>query len=158
MVTGNGKKSVFDRPVVKVAPTVAKKVNAAEEAAREKLQVYGDFMLELERAQADLELAIEAQMPQKVRDAIRDLKDEFAAKLEGANANLEELKAEIRSLTLTVGHTVENGSWMAVCRAGSTTWNKDALEVYATLHPEILDYRKQGEPTVAITPKRRSAK
>lgn len=146
----NATKSVFDR-VAKKTP-IAKKIDAAEAAVMERLHTLSEWSTELERAKTDSELAIEAAMPQKVRDTIRGIRDEFATQEKAAQENLDELKLEIRELALRVGHTVSNENFMAVWRNGSVSWNKDGLDAYAQLHKELLEYRTEGEPSIAITP------
>jgi hypothetical protein len=44
----------------------------------------------------------------------------------------------------------------ALIMAPRVTWDNKAMQVYSTLHPEVLAYRKVGEPSVQI--RARSAK
>jgi hypothetical protein len=44
-----------------------------------------------------------------------------------------------------------NGTYLqALIVAPRITWDTKALQVYGTLHPEVLEYRRVGEPSVQI--------
>jgi hypothetical protein len=150
----NAKKiSVFDRPVVKKTPD-AKVLDANETLVLERLHTLTEYTDELEAAEAGLEAKIEELIPPKAREAIKAMREEFAPMLEGAEANIEELKATIKEIAVGIGHTVPNGRWQAVWAKPRQSWNNDKLEAYAAGgHPEVLDFREVGLPTVSIRPK-----
>lgn len=61
-----------------------------------------------------------------------------------------ELDEFIRSGVLTAEKTVKGGQLMAVFNQGRSTWDGKKLDGYAAAHPEILDFKKVGSPTVSI--------
>src|SRR5215831_16565150 len=59
-------------------------------------------------------------------------------------------EAAIKEQVLATGATAEGTYLQAIVVAPRITWDTKALNVYGTLHPEILAYRKVGEPSVTI--------
>ena len=48
------------------------------------------------------------------------------------------------------GESVKGNTLHAVFNKGRITWQDDKLQGYAVDHPDILTFRKEGEPSVAI--------
>lgn len=61
-----------------------------------------------------------------------------------------ELDAFIRAGVLAAEKTVKGEQLMAVFNQGRSTWDGKRLDGYAAAHPEILDFKKVGSPTVSI--------
>lgn len=61
-----------------------------------------------------------------------------------------DLDAFIRSGVLAAEKTVKGGQLMAVFNQGRSTWDGKKLDGYAAAHPEILDFKKVGSPTISI--------
>jgi hypothetical protein len=57
---------------------------------------------------------------------------------------------EIKSETLALGQTVKGTRLMVVWAKGRSSWDGKLLDGYAMDHPEILQAKKIGEPTVSI--------
>jgi hypothetical protein len=60
------------------------------------------------------------------------------------------VEAEIKGAVLEAGVTAQGPLLSAVWCEGRVTWEPRAMALYATLHPEVLAYRKQGQPYVLI--------
>ena len=49
-----------------------------------------------------------------------------------------------------MGETVKGDHLQAVWSKGRASWDDKALMGYTKAHPELLEFRKQGEPSVSI--------
>jgi hypothetical protein len=48
------------------------------------------------------------------------------------------------------GATVRGSYLMAVWSKGRVSWDDKGLSNYAQAHPDLLQYRKQGDPSISI--------
>lgn len=86
----------------------------------------------------------------EIRAQLDDIEAERTTALEAALAGAKELESEIRAGVAAFGTTVKGSHLMAVYGKGRVSWDDRALSGYAIDHPEILAFRKTGEPSVAI--------
>ena len=64
---------------------------------------------------------------------------------------IEERKDQIRKEILTRQVGAECRTLKVSYRKGAVRWDTKWLDGYSTAHPEILKYRKQGEPSVGFS-------
>lgn len=69
---------------------------------------------------------------------------------EAAQAGIDQLTAEIKEATKTYGATVKGSHLQAVWSKPRVTWDSQKLDGFSVAHPEILAFRKVGEPSVSI--------
>ena len=88
---------------------------------------------------------------------LADLRADFEllkAQFEATNCDLKQkisdLEAEIREEILKKGETVSTEKMSAIWVKGRITWDGKLLEGYSLAHPDILQARKIGEPTVSF--------
>jgi hypothetical protein len=92
---------------------------------------------------------------------LRNLSPDEAIRVQGIIAECREreaqLKAEItaqeaaiKEYVLATGATAHGTYLQAIIMAPRITWDTKSMAVYANLHPDVLAYRKVGEPTVQI--------
>ncbi len=60
------------------------------------------------------------------------------------------IEQQVRESVLNTRETVRGISLMVVYTKGRVTWDTKALDGYATGHPELLPFRKEGDPSVSI--------
>lgn len=107
------------------------------------------------QAQADL-LALDYQaqrdaaIPPEVRQTLADIDAEMQPAIEAARAGVDALTAEIKAAVLAHGATVKGERLQAVWAKGRVSWDTKALDGYAAGHPEIVPFRKEGDPSVSI--------
>jgi hypothetical protein len=75
---------------------------------------------------------------------------EFDEREAALKAEIAQREASIKELVLLTRATATGTYLQAVIVAPRVTWDTKALQVYSALHPEILPYRKVGEPSVTI--------
>jgi hypothetical protein len=78
---------------------------------------------------------------------------EYDPALETASGKLAALESEIKQATAEHGETVKGVYFMAVYSKPRVSWNTKALDGYAAGHPEILQFREEGKPSVSIRAK-----
>lgn len=114
------------------------------------LDQLADIQAQLDVLRLDKEAAISAAIPPEVLAEMDAIEHEFGQKAAAAQANADELAAAIRVAVLAHGATVKGARLQAVYSGGRITWDAKALDGYAVGHPEVLGFRKEGEPSVAI--------
>jgi hypothetical protein len=78
------------------------------------------------------------------------LEAEYKPLLEATEENITSLETEIKTDVLLFGESVQGGLYRAVYTKGRISWDGKGIEQYATSHPELLQYRKEGQPSVAL--------
>jgi hypothetical protein len=91
-----------------------------------------------------------AQLLKNIQAELDALDIELKPILEAAEENLLALENEIKTDVLLHGESVQAGSMRAVYTRGRVTWDSKGIEQYSSSHPELLRFRKQGEPTVSL--------
>lgn len=86
----------------------------------------------------------------EIKKAEADINTEFALKSEAVDENIAKLTAEIKADVLAGGATVKGTHMMAVWTKGRVSWDTKALDGVIALHPELAQFRKEGEPSVSI--------
>ncbi len=106
------------------------------------------------RAAADLtRMDFEAkrlEILKQVQAELDALDAEYSLLFESAEENLTALESEIKNDVLMHGESVQAGSYRAAYVQGRVSWDNDGMNQYAETHPDILQFRKQGQPTVMI--------
>ena len=63
---------------------------------------------------------------------------------------LRRWKAEIKNDVLLGGESVVTDVLQAIYVKGRVSWDNEGIDRYARLHPEVLKYRKEGQPSVSL--------
>jgi hypothetical protein len=116
----------------------------------EKLQRLAEVHAEREALEGQKQKLVEEVIPADVRSRLDDIEAEFAQKVQAAAATIETLEAEIKAETLAHGESVRAAGYQAVWTKGRQTWDSKGLSTYGEAHPEILQFRKEGDPSVSI--------
>ena len=98
--------------------------------------------MEYEARRADILKAVQAEL-----DA---LAEEFEPLIESANERIAVLESEVKRDVIEHGASVKAKFLHAVYVRGRISWDNKGLDGYATAHPEILTFRKEGEPSVSL--------
>src|SRR5262252_5129390 len=76
---------------------------------------------------------------QEFRDRETQLQQEIAA-----------TEAAVKAAVLKTGASAFGTHLQASIMAPRITWDKHGMAVYSALHPDVLDHRKVGEPSIQI--------
>lgn len=119
-------------------------------AIGEKLERLNDLHLQLEALDGEKQKLVDQILSPETKARLAEIEAEFAQKVEAASANIEALEAAIKADTLVLGETVRGAAFQAVWNKGRQTWDSKGLSTYAEANPEVLQFRKEGEPSVTL--------
>lgn len=118
-------------------------------AVKEKLDKLANLQERLAQVQDEKQKALDDIMA-PVLEAIKILEDQYQSRLAEIENDITFLDADIRSDVLQLRESVKGTFLHAVFSKGRVSWNDDKLLGYAIDHPEILEFRSESKPSVAI--------
>lgn len=89
-------------------------------------------------------------VPPEIKMALDKIDAEFNDKQMMVGKEIDEITTEIKYDVVNLGTTVKGAFLMAVYNKARVTWDNKGLEGYMVANPEIVAFRKEGEPTVTI--------
>lgn len=114
-----------------------------------KLDELADVRAAVDATRIDYEIK-RTEILKAVQTELDALDAEYQPLLESSQARITALETEIKSAVLYYGASVKGSRLYAVYYRGRVTWDREELDRYAGSHPEILKYRKEGEPGVSL--------
>ena len=94
--------------------------------------------------------AILHQLDPDTAARVQAIRAEFDAREKELKAEIAQQEAMIKEHVLLMGATAQGTYLQAIIMAPKVTWDNKSMHVYSTMHPEVLAYRKVGEPSVQI--------
>lgn len=122
----------------------------------DKLRRLADLQAAVDLARMDYE-AKRAEILQKVQAELDAVDVEFRPVLDAAEENAATLEAEIKTDVLLRGESMRGGVYQAIYMKGRVSWDARGVDEYARSHPELLRYRREGQPSVTLRPLNRPA-
>jgi hypothetical protein len=117
---------------------------------REKLDRLMEFHAQRDVLNMDKRALIDQVLTPDIKARLAEIEAEFGAKAEAVNAKIAALEAEIKAEVLAHGESMKGRHFQAVWSQGRVSWDDKGLRGYAKAHPELLEFRKQGEASVSI--------
>lgn len=124
--------------------------DSMSESIVEKLDRLANFQAQLDVFELEKKALIDKIITPEIRAQLEDIEAEFAGQIEAVEANIASLEAEIKQDVIRHGITVKGTFLMAVCNQGRVSWDTASLDSFSQQHPEILGFRRQGEPFTSI--------
>ena len=93
---------------------------------------------------------LEAAMPAEVKQRMAEIEAEFSGKAETAQENIATLTAEIKEAVKAEGKSIKGTILQAVYNKGKVTWETKGLDGLIVAVPQLVQFRKEGEPFVTI--------
>ncbi len=116
----------------------------------QKLDQLANFQAQRDVLELEKQALIDQVIPPEIKARLEEIEAEFTGKRESVDANISALEAEIRDEVIRHGATVRGTFLRVVYNPGRVTWDTKKLDAYARARPEVLEFRKQGEPYVTI--------
>lgn len=91
-----------------------------------------------------------AEILKQVQAELDALELEYKPVLEATEENIAVLENEIKTEVLLYGESVSGGMYRASYTQGRISWDNEGMTRYAASHPEVLQFRKQGQPIVSL--------
>ncbi len=120
-----------------------------KEAVISKLKRLADLRAAADVARMDYE-AKRDEILKKVQTELDAIDLEFRPILDAAEENAADLEAEIKNDVLLRGESLRGGAYQAVYMKGRVTYDAHAMDEYARGHPDVLKYRREGQPSVSL--------
>ena len=89
-------------------------------------------------------------MTPEIKAKLAEVDAEEATTLEAVNGAIATVTTEVKEAVLAHGYSIKGNYLHAVLAKGRVSWDTKALDGYAAGHPEIAQFRKEGEPSVSI--------
>ena len=105
---------------------------------------------ELETIEAEMEELIAGVLSPEQIDKINDIKIEYGHHIERQKNVVSQVQSEVKNSVLKYGSSVKHSGLHAVWSKGRVKWDSNRLDGYAVAHPEILEFRGEGKPSVSI--------
>lgn len=86
-----------------------------------------------------------------VQEQLDELTAEYAPMLESAKSLLADLEKQAKELVVANGESAKVDGLSVSYVKGRVSWDTKALDGYAAAHPEIEQFRKEGEPSARIS-------
>ncbi len=118
--------------------------------ALDQLAEYQFQLDALRLREEELIATLTPKIPDEIKNQINDVHAEFATQRSGAETNAAELKEEIKAAIIEQGVSHKGAHIHAVYVKGRVSWDTKGVEGYALAHPELMAYRKEGEPSVTF--------
>jgi hypothetical protein len=119
------------------------------EYVTEKLQRLSNLRNAAEFTRLDYETKRKAILKQ-IQAELDALDAEYKPVLDAAEENINVLENEIKTDVLLHGESVTGGMYRATYTQGRVSWDNEGITKYAASHPEVLQFRKQGQPIVSL--------
>jgi hypothetical protein len=120
-----------------------------KERVVQKLDRLADLRAAADVARMDYE-AKRSEILTKVQAELDALEAEFQPALEAAKDNASALEAEIKNDVLLRGESLQSSAYHAIYVKGRVSWDNAGITDYARAHPEVLKFRKEGQPSVTL--------
>jgi hypothetical protein len=91
-----------------------------------------------------------AEILKQIQSELDALDSEYKPVLEAAEENIAALENEIKTDVLLYGKTISGGMYRATYTHGRISWDNEGMAKYAISHPDVLQFRKQGQPIVSL--------
>ncbi|HLO28308.1 MAG TPA: hypothetical protein VK249_04190 [Anaerolineales bacterium] len=121
----------------------------AHEYVTEKLERLSNLRNAAEFTRLDYETKRTVILKQ-IQSELDALDAEYKPVLEAAEENIAALENEIKTDVLLYGESVSGGMYRASYTQGRVSWDNEGMAKYAASHPDVLQFRKQGQPIVSL--------
>jgi hypothetical protein len=119
------------------------------EHVTEKLERLSNLRGAAEVARLNYE-AKRAEILKQIQAELDALDSEYEPVLDAAEENIAALENEIKTDVLLYGESISGGMYRASYTQGRISWDNEGMTKYAASHPDVLQFRKQGQPAVSL--------
>ncbi len=115
-----------------------------------KIEQYSDMEFHIGIINQDKQKAIDSVLTPEIKQQLADIEAEFGEQVETLQTRMSALADEIKAEVAQFGRTIKGNHHQFVWSKPRVSWDTKALDGYATAHPEILQFRKEGNPSVSV--------
>ena len=114
-----------------------------------KLEELADLRATADATRIDYEKK-RTEILKAVQTELDALDAEYQPLLESAQTRADALETEIKDAVVHHGASVKGTRLYAMFFRGRVSWDREKLETYGKTHPEVMNFRKEGEPYVSL--------
>jgi hypothetical protein len=118
---------------------------------KQKLDRLANFQAQKDYFALQKQELIDQVMTPEIKNRLDEIEVEFTDRLQALDDNITALEEEIKQDVLAYGASIKGTFLRAVWNKGRVTWDNKGMDEFAITHPEILYFRKQGEPFIRIS-------
>jgi hypothetical protein len=117
-----------------------------------KLEVndYSDTIFAIDALTAERQELYDSLITPEIKAKMVEIDAKYSPRLEHLEYKKKALEDDLKASALFHEATIKGVYHAFTFVKGRTTWDNKSLEGYAAAHPEILAFRKIGEPSVSI--------
>lgn len=115
-----------------------------------KIERYSDLGFGIDILNNDKQALKDSVIPADIKAKLAEIDAEFDPKIAELNQTKAILEAQIKEQVLIAGQTVKGSLHQFVFSKPRVSWDTKLLDGYAMAHPEILRFRKEGNPSVSV--------
>lgn len=116
----------------------------------EKLDRLADMIAQTDVLKMHFDKLRKSVITPEIQAALDEIAEEEKTALDAMSAGIDSLTAEIKAEVSTAGTSIKGANLHAVYAKGRVSWDSKRLDGYAAAHPEIIEFRKEGAPSVSI--------
>jgi len=115
-----------------------------------KLDELSELYAQRDLSTMEKQKLIDAVLTAEIKAKIAEIEAEFSGKGEVVGEKITTLENEVKELVKQSGQSVKGQFLHAVFAKGRVTWDSKSLDGYLKAHPELNEFRKEGEPSVSL--------
>ena len=116
----------------------------------ECIEKYSDLVVGIDVINAEKQALIDQVLTSEIKEKLKEIEAEYAPKLQLIMQEKDTLEAQVKDAALQAGQTIKGTYHQFVFTKGRVSWDTKALDGYAISHPEIAQFRKEGNPSVSV--------
>lgn len=93
---------------------------------------------------------IDSVLTPEIRSQIAEIDVEFDPQFEAVESKASDLQKRVKEEVIAHGETIKGMALQAVYSKGRISWDTKGLNGYMVDHPELNQFKKQGNPSVSI--------
>lgn len=114
------------------------------------LDQLAEHMAQKDLVMLDKQKLVDSIYTPEIRQQVAEIEAEFMGKTAIVDEKIAALEAEIKEAVKAVGASVKGSLLQAVYAKGRVSLDTKGLDGYIIAHPELGQFRKEGEPSVSI--------
>ena len=115
-----------------------------------QIEEYSRLTAGISDIEAQKQALIERVLTPEIKDLLAEIDAEFDPKIAELNQTKAILEAQIKEQVIIASQTVKGSLHQFVFSKPRVSWDTKLLDGYAMAHPEILHFRKEGNPSVSV--------
>ena len=119
-------------------------------SVQELLNEYSNNLAGIDLLNSERQAMIDKVITPEIKAKLAEIDEEIDPIIEKVNSRNQELIELIKAEVIAAGQTVAGDYHQAVYMKGRTSWDSKSLEGFAAAHPEILQFKTIGSPSVSI--------